>query len=310
MKSRLSPFVAAVLAVCLALLSNVALVWAQDGSPAPISIIDDAGRAVVLEALPERIVSTAPSTTDLAFAAGLGDKVVAIDSYSNYPPEAAGLPTIGTYMEPDLESIVGSDPDLVLATNVHLASLVPALEGQDVPVVVLDAPGIEAVLANLTTLGALTDDPAAAEAVIADLQARVEAVEAQVAGLEPVRVFYELDPTLFTAGPGTFIDDIITRAGGANIAAGSETQYPQLSPEDVITADPEVILLADQRVPGVDPESVAARPGWDTISAVTSGRIVPFDPDIASRPGPRVVDALEVIADLLHPAAEELQEAA
>lgn len=269
-------------------------------SPSPISVRDDAGRVVTLAAPPERIVSAAPSTTELAFAVGLGDEVVAVDKFSNYPPEAASRTSIGSYIEPDLEAILGARPDLVLVTDVHLAELVPALEQREIPTLVLSARNIEGVLLNLLLLGRVAGDDAAAERVVADLRTRIAAVEARVAGREAVSVFYELDPSLFTAGPGTFIDDVIRRAGGRNVAAAAGEAYPQLSAEEVITADPAVILLADEAA-GVTPDAVAGRAGWANVAAVRNGRIVVIDPDVGSRPGPRVVDALERIAAALRP---------
>ncbi|MGH2716684.1 MAG: ABC transporter substrate-binding protein [Thermoleophilaceae bacterium] len=265
-----------------------------------ITVRDDAGRIVTLAAPPARIVSAAPSTTELAFAVGLGDEVVAVDEFSNYPPEASSRTSIGSYIEPDLETIIGARPDLVLVTDVHLAELVPALDEQGIPTLVLSARNIEGVLLNLLLLGQLVGDDTEAERVVADLRARIAAVDARVAGRDLVSVFYELDPSLFTAGPGSFIDDVIRRAGGRNIAATAGEAFPQLSAEEVIQSDPTVILLADE-VAGVTPDAVASRAGWTTVSAVESGRIVVIDPDIGSRPGPRVVDALEVIAAALHP---------
>lgn len=269
-------------------------------APSPMSVRDDAGRVVTLAAPPERIVSAAPSTTELAFAVGLGGKVVAVDKFSNYPPEAASRTSIGSYIDPDLETILGADPDLVLVTDVHLAELVPALDKQGIPTLVLSAKNIEGVLLNLLVLGRVAGDEAKADQVVADLRTRIAAVETRVAGSDPVSVFYELDPSLFTTGPGTFIDDLIRRAGGRNIAAAATEAYPQLSAEEVIAADPAVILLADEAA-GVTPQAVATRSGWVKLSAVKSGRIVVIDPDIGSRPGPRVVDALELIAATLHP---------
>jgi iron complex transport system substrate-binding protein len=267
----------------------------------PITVRDDAGRVVTLAAPPKRIVSASPSTTELAFAVGLGDEIVAVDKFSNYPPEAISRTSIGSYTDPDLETMLGADPDLVLATDVHVAKLLPALEKQGIPTVVLSAKNIEGVLLNLLLLGRVAGDEAQADKVVADLRTRIAAVETRVAGSDPVSVFYELDPTLFTTGPGTFIDDVIRRAGGRNIASATTEQYPQLSAEEVIAADPAVILLADEAA-GVTPEAVGARSGWAKLSAVTNGRVVVIDPDIGSRPGPRVVDALELIAATLHPA--------
>ncbi len=132
------------------------------------------------------------------------------------------------------------------------------------------------------------------------MQARVDAVTAAVAGAPRTSVFFELDPGLFTVGPGTFVADVIDRAGGDNIAADAAEMWPQLSAEAVVSANPDVILLVDE-VAGVTPEQVAARPGWQGIAAVEQDRVVPIDPDLVARPGPRVVDGLEAVAAALHP---------
>ncbi len=267
---------------------------------APLTIRDDAGRVVTFATTPQRIVTAAPSATELAFALGLGDEVVAVDKYSNYPPQAASKASIGSYIDPDLEAIVGANPDLVLVTDVHLAKLVPALEARHIPTVVLSAKSIEGVYVDLELLGQITGRRAQAETLINQLRERVARVEQAVAGATPVRTFYEIDPTLYTAGPGTFIDDVIRRAGGVNIAAGATTAYPQLSQEQVVSANPEVIILADGNA-GVSPAVVRSRQGWSRVAAVASNRIFAIDPDIAERPGPRIVDALEQVAHFLHP---------
>ena len=125
-------------------------------------------------------------------------------------------------------------------------------------------------------------------------------MNAKVAGAPSPRIFFEIDPKLYTAGPGTFIHDLIHRAGGTNIAADATTRYPQLSSETVVLKDPEVIVLADD-VAGQSPETVKARPGWREVSAVRTGRIVSIHPDLTNRPGPRLVDGLEALAKALHP---------
>lgn len=267
---------------------------------APVTVRDDAGRSVTFAEAPRRIVSVAPSATELAFAAGLGNAVVAVDKFSNYPPEAASRPSLGSYTRPDLEGLLAAKPDVVLVTDVHLAELVPTLGARGIRLLVLSAKDVEGVLADLELLGAIADHRAMVSSLVAALRARIAAVAARVAGRTPLGVFYELDPTLFTAGPGTVIDDVIRRAGGRNVAGGSTTAYPQLSAEEVIAANPALIILADSAA-GVTPAAVAARPGWASVRAVATGRVVVMDADIASRPGPRVVDALEQIAGALFP---------
>lgn len=266
----------------------------------PLTITDDAGREVTIARPPERIISIAPSNTEILFALGLGDRVVGVDSYSNYPPEATEKPQVGDYVDPDLESIVAADPDLILATEAHLAIVLPELETLGLPTVVVEPKDLDEVFNGIALVGQITGESAAAQNLVCSLQARVAAVSEAIAGAPRPRVFFELSPDLYTAGPGSFVDDILTRAGGENIASDAAEMWPQLSLEALVSADPEVILLADHEA-GVTAEQVAARPGWQGVSAVESGRIVSLDADLVARPGPRVVDGLETVAAALHP---------
>ncbi len=266
----------------------------------PITITDDAGRQVVLQEAPQRIVSIAASNTEILFALGLGEKVVAVDQYSDYPPEAEQKPQLGSYVKPDLEQIVAAAPDLVLATSVHEETIVPELEALRLTVAVIDPEDIDGVFDGIGLVGRITGQDAQATRLVCELQDRVDAVAERINGAPQPRVFFELSPELHTAGPDSFIDDLISRAGGQNIAAGAAEEWPQLSAEVLLEQDPEVILLADEAA-GVSLEQVRARPGWQQITAVKQGRIVAIDPDLTNRPGPRVVDGLEAIARALHP---------
>lgn len=266
----------------------------------PLTVTDDAGRAVTFAQPPQRIVSIAPSNTEILFALGLGDRIVGLDAFSNYPPETADKPRVGDYLEPDLEAVAAADPDLILATEFHVDTVLPEFETLDLPTVVLEPANLDEVFASIVQVGAIAGEPARAEALVCELQSRADAVAAAVAGAPRTSVFVELDPSLYTVGPGTFIADVIDRAGGANIAADAAEPWPQLSAEAVVAANPDVILLTDEGG-GVTPEQVAARPGWKSIAAVEQGRVVAIDPDLIARPGPRVVDGLEAVAAALHP---------
>ncbi len=266
----------------------------------PLTITDAAGRQVTFEQPPQRIISIAPSNTEILFALGLGDRVVGIDAFSNFPPEAMDTPRVGDYLEPDLERVAAAAPDLILGTAFHIDTVLTELEILGLPTVVLEPANLDEVFASILQVGAITGEPVRAEALVCALQSRVAAVAAAVADPPRTSVFVELDPGLYTVGPGTFIDDIIDRAGGANIAADAGEMWPQLSAEAVVSANPDVILLADE-AGGVTPEQVAARSGWQGIAAVEQGRVIVIDPDLVARPGPRVVDGLEAVAAALHP---------
>jgi iron complex transport system substrate-binding protein len=268
----------------------------------PLTITDDAGRSVTVARRPQRIVSLAPSNTEILFALGLGDRVVGVDEFSNYPAEARSKPKIGSYSAANLEQVLANEPDLVLASGITRPDVLNALSGRGLAVIVLSPPDLPGVLTNISLVGRVADANAEAGRLRGGLEGRIAAVAERLKGTTTKpRAFLELDPTQFySVGPKSFVDDLITRAGGANIAADTGTPFPQLSQEQILAKDPEVILLADGSQ-GVTPESVKARPGWGGMSAVRTGRIVVVDEDVFLRPGPRSVDALELMLQYLHP---------
>lgn len=266
----------------------------------PMTIADDAGRTVTLKAQPQKIVSLAPSNTEILYALDLGERIVGVDKYSDYPPQAQEKERVGDYATPSIEKVVALAPGLVLAAQIHQASIVPELERRGLVVVVLAPPRVEGVLDNIRLVGKMTGHASKAEEVAAALEKRIADVTAKTQSAPKRRVFFELSKELITVGPNTFIDDLIAKAGGQNIASSAKTPWPQLGSEALIVSDPQVIILADH-VYGETPEGVKARPGWQGISAVKQGRIIALDPNLTNRPGPRVVDGLEQMAKAIHP---------
>lgn len=268
----------------------------------PLTITDDAGRSVTVPRRPQRIISLAPSNTEILFALNLADRVVGVDEFSNYPLEAQSKPKIGSYSAANLEQVLAREPDLILASGITRPDVLNALSGRGLPVIVLNPIDLPGVLENITLVGQAADVNAESSRLRGSLEARIASVAERVKGTTTKpRAFVELDPTLFfSVGPKSFVDDLITRAGGTNIAADTGTPYPQLSQEQILARDPEVILLADGSQ-GVTPEAVKARPGWGNVSAVKTGRIVVLDEDVFLRSGPRSVDALEALLRYLHP---------
>jgi iron complex transport system substrate-binding protein len=273
----------------------------------PLTLTDGLGRTITLEAPAERIVSLAASNTEILFAIGAGSQVVGRDQFSDFPAEAAAVTDIGaTFVELNTELIVSLQPDLVLAAEITPAEQVAQLEQLGVQVYWLANPtDFEGLYANLATVGQITGHEQEAADLAVDLQERVAAVDAAVAGVtDRPSVFYELDASdpaaPWTSGSGTFIDLIINRAGGTNAAASLSGAYAQFSIEQLLVENPDVILLGDSNY-GVTPENVAARAGWDGLLAVQTGQVFAFDDNLISRPGPRLVDALEQIARILHP---------
>jgi iron complex transport system substrate-binding protein len=272
----------------------------------PLIVTDGLGREVTISETPQRIISLAPSNTEILFALGAGDQVVGRDTLSDFPEEAKSVTDIGSTFEAlNTEQIVSLEPDFVLAAEINTPEQVKQLEDLGLTVYYLSNPTtLEEMYDNLELVAQLTGHQEEAAALIESLKARVAAVDEKIAPLSSrPGVFYELDGTdpakPFTAGKGTFITQLIDRAGGYNIASDLEG-YPQLSLEQVVAADPAFIILGDARY-GVTPESIAQRPGWENLSAVKNGQVLPFNDDLVSRPGPRLVDALEELAKLMRP---------
>jgi iron complex transport system substrate-binding protein len=275
-------------------------------APAALTFTDGLGREVTLSGPAQRVISLAPSNTEILFAIGAGDQVVGRDQLSDYPEAAKSVTDIGSAFEAlDTETIVSLTPDLVLAAEINTPEQVKQLEDLGLTVYYLNNPlTLEEMYGNLEIVAQLTGHEDETATVIESLKARVAAVDEKIAPISSrPGVFYELDGTdpakPFTAGKGTFITQLIDRAGGYNIASELDG-YPQMSLEQVVAADPAFIILGDARY-GVTPESIAQRPGWENLSAVKNGMVLPFNDDLVSRPGPRLVDALEELARLLRP---------
>ncbi|BDG59104.1 ABC transporter substrate-binding protein [Caldinitratiruptor microaerophilus] len=270
----------------------------------PLTVQDDAGRTVTIRSRPERILSLAPSNTEILFAVGAGDRVVGRTDYCDYPPEAQKVPSVGGIVDPNVEKMVSLKPDVVFMIG-GSEPLRQKLEGDlGMTAVVLDPKTLDEVYAKIRLVGRIVDKTAEAEQVVARMQERVAAIEARVRDIPPSErptVFYEVWPDpLMTAGPGSFIDDLIRRAGGVNVAADAGQPWAQYSLEAVIKHDPAVILTPSAESGKALKDR--ARPGWEKIRAVREGRVYVLpDQNVVSRPGPRLVDGLEQIARLLHP---------
>ncbi|MEE9188737.1 MAG: cobalamin-binding protein [Anaerolineales bacterium] len=272
-----------------------------------ITVIDGSDREVTLAEPAQKIVSLAPSNTEILFAIGAGEQVIGRDEFSDYPSQAADLPSVGGgFGDYNLEAIVDLEPDLVLAAEINTPEQVKALEDLGLTVFLLSNPiSLDEMFENLLTVAELTAHIPEAEDLVDTLRSRVSKVESVIESVEnQPTVFYELDATdpsaPWTAGSGTFIDTLITMAGGENIASDMEGQYLQFSIEELLIRDPQVIILGDAAY-GITPESLLDRTGWSNISAVVNDRIYTFDDNLVSRPGPRLVDGLEQLAISLHP---------
>ena len=267
----------------------------------PRTLTDASKQQLTLAAQPQRIVSMSPGATETLFAIGAGSRVIAVDQFSDFPLDSTRSLTRVDYSRPSPEQVIALRPDLVLMSG-RQRDQVQRFRDLGVPVLYIgEPPTLDGVFEHMLLVANATGDGERAAAVVGALRARVEAVRSRIADVAtgPV-VFYELSPSLHTAGPNSFIGSLLTTLKGRNVAT-TRTPFPQLSNEALLAADPEVILLADADSAKLDAAIVGARPGWAGISAVVNGRVHVLDGDIASRPGPRIVDALEVIARLFYP---------
>ena len=275
--------------------------------PKQTVVADDLGTEITLDKPAERIISISPSTTEILYAIGAGSSLVGRDSNSLYPEEVADVQDLGSMWDGvPVEDILALEPDLVvMGENISPDS---AQQLRDLGVNVYwqaNPQDFDGLYANINVVAELCGKEKAAADLVGNLKERVSEVESALSGIdEKPLVFYELDATdptnPWTTGAGTFISYVITKAGGDNVGDVLEGAWAQISAEELIKQNPEIILLADALF-GVTAESVAERAGWDQISAVANGDVLPFDPNILSIPGPRLVDGLEQVAQILHP---------
>ncbi|MGI8658289.1 MAG: ABC transporter substrate-binding protein [Candidatus Limnocylindria bacterium] len=263
---------------------------------------------MTLDAEPERIVSLAPSNTEIVCALNACDRLVGVTDFDDYPAQVTAVPKVVNLAQVDLEAVVAAEPDVVLAAGNELTptTVIDQLVDLGLPVIVLYPESLDEVAADIELVGMALGRDEAAAALVDDMRARVDAVESAVAGLDRPRTFYEVsvfEGTIYTAGEGSFLASLIDVAGGEPITGDALSTSIEI--EDLVAEDPELILLGDATYdPSVTPESVAARPGWDGMSAVVDGNVsVVTDDLVITRPGPRIVDGLEALARAIHPDA-------
>jgi iron complex transport system substrate-binding protein len=267
--------------------------------PPPVTT---AGPATTSEAAgPERIVSLSPTHTEILFAIGAGDQVVAVDNLSNFPPRAARVATDMSAYEPNVEAVSGYEPDLVV-TDGSNPEFISQLDSVGLEHWEGVAPsGFADVYEQIEQLGAITGHVGEAAELVGQMQTDIDEIVAGMPALaQPLSVYHELDNTYFSVTSDTFIGQVYNRLGLRNIADEAETTggpYPQLNAEFIISTNPDLIFLADTKCCGESARTVAARPGWQAISAVANGAVVEMDDDIASRWGPRIVDYMRKVAD-------------
>ena len=260
-------------------------------------VFDDLGRLVAINGTPQRIISLAPSNTEILFALGLGEKVVGVTDYCDYPPEALEKEKVGGYDIPDIEKIVALTPDLILVAHGTTMDVINTLDGLGLTVFGIKSTDLDDVLNDIRTVGEITDKEVEADALTSEMESRIQAVTDETSELEErPRVFYIVwhDP-LWTAGSETFIHELIEKGGGVNIC-GNITGYPTISIEEVVARNPEVIITSAWSFEWAQNETLL-----QGTNASQEGRIYQGDDDLVQRPGPRLVEGLEWFAYFIHP---------
>ena len=277
------------------------------------NLVDDHGYKTSLTAYPEKIISVAPSCTEILYAIGAGDKVVGVTTYDDYPYDFAAwiasgnMSSVGDFTSPNMEVIISLDPDLILASGGVQEDDVNTLRDYGYKVLVLDPTSVDGILNNIELVGNATGKQAEAAALINNLTSRINAVAETVANSAKPEVYYETyyeTTSSWTIGAEAWQNELVEKAGGTNIFGDQPTDYYQYQVEALIDRNPDVIVLPAEGMgtgtqAGID--AVKARPGWDTMNAVQNDRIYQINPNIIERAGPRVVDAIEQMAEFFHP---------
>ena len=276
-------------------------------NPYPLQITDARGIDISIPKQPSRIVSLSPSLTEILFAVGAGDRVKGVTSYCNYPEEATMREQVGGFSEKtiSIEKIVSLKPDLVFVDNSRHGSITENLERYGIPVVSTNASSIEDIFALINLIGRSTGNSEKSKAILDDMRRRIESVSKAVADIaleKRPQVFWETwDDPLMTAGPTTFISQLITLAGGRNIFSDVQESWPTVSHEELLHRNPDVLMSSDTHEDKFTIEQMRSRTGWSELNAVKDNRVYLLDGDMVSRPGPRIVTALETIAVSLYP---------
>jgi len=298
-KKRLVIFLGSFLLILTVILGLAACVPIAPTSPG--AIVDDLGRSVNIEKIPQRIVSLSPSITEILFSLELGDEVVGVTDACDYPEEARNKTSVGGYFATSLEAIIVQEPDVVFSDGHD--PVCAQLDGLGVTMVVLQPKDINGILRDIELVGEITGKEIKAEELIAEMEGRIGSVAAKTAGGQKPTVFYVIDVSEpskpWTAGNGSFVDALISLAGGQNIAK-TASPWAQFSLEALVSADPELIIVDASHGAASIPD-FKTLPGWKEMSAVKEGKVYRIDGDLTSRPGPRIVDGLEQMTKIIHP---------
>lgn len=275
---------------------------AADGSNNKVmTFIDDYDRNVTLTGYPERIVSVAPTPTEMLFAVGAGDLVVGVDGYSDYPAATSDITKVGDF-ELNIEQIITLKPDLIVSSDLVPEADLKMLESNGIPYMIIADRTLDEVFASIQLLGNVTNHKADAAKLVSQLESRISVVTnlTQASGVSKPKVYIEYWP-YWTFGPGSFGHDLIELAGGTNIAEDKDSEYPTVTDEFVVQKNPDIIIYTTGTFMTNNESEILSRPGWNETSALKNSNIHGIDDNLISRYGPRIIDGLEQLAAIIHP---------
>lgn len=270
----------------------------------PVTIIDGAGEEVTIESEPQTIISVLPSNTEMAFALGLGDKIIGVSAWCNFPAEVAEIDVVGD-MTMDPELILAKLPDVLLLSLYQYSNQSEAIEQFKAAgiktIVIQDATSFEDVYNSMLLMGKATGAEAKAESIIADMKERLAGIKDKAKAVsEQKKVWVEVDPDLYTTGKGTFMHEMLESIQAIN-AAGDQVGWSQLTEESVVELNPDVIIFTYGQYYENAAEGIMSRPGWADVSALKNEQVFEVDNDTVVRPGPRLIDGVETLAKLIYP---------
>lgn len=279
----------------------------QTQAVSSMTITDDLGRTVYIEKVPERIVSLAPSNTEILFTLGLGDKVVGVTEYCDFPSEALQKEKVGGFTDVDIEKVITLNPDLILAEDIHKQEVIPALEQLGFSVIALVPHNLQEVMDSIVLIGDITGTRQKADQIVDDMEHRIKAITDKTDGLteaEKTRVLYVIwHEPIMSVGTDTRIHELIEKAGGINIAQVAGEGYPTLTLEEVINANPQVIIanVEDYEGGDISLQFIFDESRLGGLDALINQQVYGINADLTNQPIPRIVQGLELMAKMIHP---------
>nr|WP_246000592.1 ABC transporter substrate-binding protein [Brevibacillus panacihumi] len=272
----------------------------------PLTITDATGKTITIEKAPQRIVSTSPAETEILFALGLGEQVVGVSDYDDYPAEAKEKPKVGGVVKPNEEAILSQSPDLVVGGISMDKQVAEKMQSLGLPMYITHPSSVEDIMNNILTMGQITNRQVQAEEIVAGMKADIARVTEAVQNVKPEemkKVYLEFAPG-WTVGKGEFMDELITIAKGVNIAADTQG-WNQINEEKILQENPDVILYAsgmtDEKTGKKLEQIIQSRSGWNTITAIKEEKLYGMDENMLSRPGPRITKGLIEVAKAIYP---------